>query len=109
MDFNICVTGHINGHPGHVQTEWLADIDEEEAVSEARKDGLTEGCRIGLFALERDGTLRTVTGWKRIEGGELKGLRPEDIQDMLEVVKVSVQLQPGSRDLGSWGAHGGEI
>jgi hypothetical protein len=85
-----------------VLTEWLTGLDEQEAISEARNYGLKEGCRIGLFALEPDGTVRTVTGRKRIEGGELRALPPENIQDMLEVATTSVQFTPGFGDLESW-------
>ncbi|MFH1716586.1 MAG: hypothetical protein ABIF19_04490 [Planctomycetota bacterium] len=109
MEFNICVTGNINGHPGSMQTQWLADMDEQEAILEARKYGLSEGMRVALVALERDGVVRMVAGWTRIKGGEVKGLRPEDIQDMFEAVKTSVQLQPGSGGFESWRTHVDEI
>ena len=53
-------------------------------------------CRIGLFVFEPDVPVRTVAGWKKIKGGKLKRLRPEDISDMLQVATTSVQLEPSS-------------
>ena len=109
MEFSICVTGNINGHPDSMHTEWLADVDEQEAVSEARKYGLSEGMRVALFAREHDGVVRMVAGWTRIKSGEVINLRPEEIQDMFEAVKTSVQLELTSTDFESWIRHLGKI
>jgi len=93
MDFMVCFTGHIDGQD-YVHTEWLNAHDEQEAISITQQYDFTEGCRIGLFVFEHDVPIRTVAGWKKIKGGKLKRLRPEDISDMLQVATTSVQLTP---------------
>jgi hypothetical protein len=101
MDFMVCFTGYRNGQDS-VHTEWLKAHNEQEAISITQQYNFTEGCRIGLFVFEHDTPVRTVAGWKKIKGGKLKPLRPEDISDMLQVATTSVQLEPSCGDSGQW-------
>ena len=91
MDFMICFTGYLNGQDS-VHTEWLRARNEQEAISITQEYDFNEGCRIGLFVFEHDVPVRTVAGWKKIKGGKLKRLRPEDISDVLQVATTCVQI-----------------
>ena len=95
MDFMVCFTGNIDGQDS-VHTEQLNAYDEKEAILIIQHYDFSEWCRIGLFVFEPDVPVRTVAGWKKIKGGKLKRLRPEDISDMLQVATTSVQLEPSS-------------
>jgi hypothetical protein len=91
MDFMVCFTGYINDRDS-VHTEWLKAHNEQEAISITKQHDFKEGCRIGLFAFKHDVPVRTIAGWKKVKGGKLKRLRPEDISDMLQVATTSVQI-----------------
>ena len=91
MDFMVCFTGYMNEQDS-VHTEWLKALNEQEAISIAQQYDFNEGCRIGLFVFEHEAPVRTVAGWKKIKGGKLKPLPPEDISDMLQVATTSVQI-----------------